>query len=154
MARFKFRMQPLLKMRKLKQEMFERELSKILSELMYCQNQLEGIEHQLALYYEQIRNKSVNEDMDIGNMIADRRYLNHLHMLKMSQEQIIGNINENVKQARRKLAEAKKQTDIMKKLKEHRYKEFLKEIDKQEVKESDDIVNARIASNIQREKLF
>jgi len=152
MAGFKFRMEPLLKMRKLKQEMFERELSKILGELVRCQSQLDGLESQLAMHYEQIRKQHKGGEIDISNVIADRRYLNHLHILRMSQQQIINDVTENVNQARRKLSEAKKQTDIMKKLKEHRYKKYIVELNKQEIKETDDIVNARFASKIQREK--
>ena len=152
MSGFKFRMESLLKMRKLKQEMFERKLSKILAELMHYQNQLESIERQLSLHYDQIRSQNAEQEINIDSAIADRRYLNHLHTLRLSHRQMIGKINEDVNLARKQLAEAKKQTDIMKKLKEHMYKKFLAEMNKQEIKENDDIVNARYAAQIQKEK--
>ena len=154
MAGFKFRMEPLLKMRKLKQELSERELAKVLGELLHHQSQLENLERQLDLHYQQIRDQHLMGQIEIDAVIADRRYLNHLHSLRLNQQQMIGHISERVNQARSKLAQAKKQTDIMKKLKEHMYNKYMTEQNKQEIKQIDDLVNARIASKVQREKFL
>ncbi len=152
MAGFKFRMEPLLKMRKLKQELSERELAKVLAELLRHQSQLENLERQLDLHYQQIRSQHSSGQIEIESVIADRKYLNHLHSLRLNQQQMIGSVSERVKQARNRLAQAKKQTDIMKKLKEHLYGKYIAEQNKQEVKQVDDLVNARIAAKIQQEK--
>ncbi|MFA5865089.1 MAG: flagellar export protein FliJ [Phycisphaerae bacterium] len=145
MARFEFRMEPLLKLRKMKQEQAERELAVRLTQFMQHRRQVEKIEHQVVEFYQQFRTQHTMGEIRIGGLIADRRYLNHLHQLRHHQLAALARNQQLVDQARKQIAEAKKQTDMMIKLKERMLERFNKEQRKRETIELDDLANAKSA---------
>jgi len=144
MANFKFRMEPLIKLRKMRQEQAERELSQRLSQMMTHKRQIESLEQQIQNYYQQMRDQHTGE-IQISGLIADRRYLNHLHQIRHHQLAAMAKSSQLVDKARRQLAEAKKQTDIMQKLKERMFQRFQKEESRRETILLDDLVNAKAA---------
>jgi flagellar FliJ protein len=150
MARFEFKMEALLKLRLMKQQQCERDLAQRVSQLIGHQKQKETIEGQISDYYLQIRSSHLQGDIEISGLIADRRYLNHLHALKLHQIMAISKSQRMVDQARKILAEAKKQTDIMEKLKEKMFIKFKKEMAKKEIIELDDLANSKTAWMMQQ----
>jgi flagellar export protein FliJ len=145
MAKFEFQFEALLKLRKMKQEQTERELAQRLSQYQLHLTQVEKIHGQITEHYNQIRRSQITGEIEVSGLIADRRYLNQLHAMRLHELTVLAKNKQLVDNARGKVAQAKKQTDIMAKLKEHRLKEYWKEIDKRETVELDDLANARAA---------
>jgi flagellar protein FliJ len=145
MARFEFRLEPLLKLRKMRQEQAERDLAQRLSQVIGHRRQVEQIERQILGCYQEIRDRHTLGEIRITGLIADRRYLNHLHQLRHHELAALAKSQQLADQARRQLAEKKKQTDIMKKLKERMNERFRTEQNRRETRELDDLANAKAA---------
>lgn len=145
MAGFEFRLEPLLKLRKMRQEQVERELAQRLSVLLEHQRQVASLDDQIVDFYYQVRRSQTSGVIQVTGLLADRRYLNHLHRLRDVERAAVTSHQERVDQTRRKLAEAKKQTDMMEKLKEHQRSRFWKEVQRKETIELDDLTTAKTA---------
>jgi flagellar export protein FliJ len=150
MARFEFKFEALMKLRKMKQEQTERELAQRLSQHQSHLQQIEKIHGQIGEYYNQIRQSRLTGQIQVSGLIADRRYLNQLHGMKLHQIAAIAKSQQLVDAARSKVAQAKKQTDIMIKLKERMLQQYQKELNKRETIELDDLANAKAAWQRQR----
>ncbi len=145
MGKFEFRMEPLLKLRKMRQEQSERELAQRLSQLLTHRRQIEKIDGQILDSYQEFRNRHSAGEIRITGLIADRRYINQLHQLRHHEVTVLAKYQKLVDQARMQLAEAKKQTDIMAKLKDQMSQRFKKDLARRETIELDDLANAKSA---------
>jgi flagellar protein FliJ len=143
MANFKFRMEPLLKLRKMRQEQSERELAQRLSQFLSHRRKIENIDAQILDSYHQFRDQHSAGEIRITGLIADRRYINHLHQVRHHELTVLAKYQQLVDQARTQLAETKKQTDIMVKLKERTLQQFKKDLARRETIELDDLANAK-----------
>ncbi len=144
MAKFRFRLEPVLKLRKLRQEEKERQLAEVVRELTHYKHQKSQIESQIAEYYTQIRQKCSDGPIEISALIADRRFLNQLHITNTLQEKKITETEYKLNFARSELTQAKKQKDIMEKVKERFWEKFTEEEKKKEAKELDDVTNSKV----------
>ncbi|NLE28316.1 MAG: flagellar export protein FliJ [Phycisphaerae bacterium] len=145
MAKFEFKFEALYKLRKMKQEQTERELAQRLNLHHQHLLQVEKINAQIDEHYNQIRQSRLVGNIQITGLIADRRYLNQLHAMKLHQIASLAKSRQLVDTARSKVAQAKKQTDIMTKLKEKMLQQYQKEMLKRETIELDDLANAKAA---------
>jgi len=151
MARFEFRLEALLKLRKMRQEQAERELAQRLSQLRVHERRTAELEGQIADFYGEIRGHQGTGEIRISGLIADRRYLNQLHQLRLHEQAAAARGRQLADQARRQLADRKQQTDIMKKLKERMRQRFQKEVLRREMIALDDLANAKTAWRMQQE---
>jgi len=145
MAKFVFKLEALLKLRKMRQEQAERDLAQGWSAMLTHRRQVAGVEGQILEFYRVARDQRGAGEIQITGLIADRHYLNHLHQVRHHALAALAKSQQVTDQARRKLAEAKKQTDIMGKLKERTYQQFRKELSRRETIELDDMANAKAA---------
>jgi flagellar protein FliJ len=151
MGKFEFRLEPLLKLRKMRQEQSERELAQRISQFLHHRRQADAIEGQIVDYYRQIRRQHAAGEIQITGLIADRRYLNQLHHLRHQELTAVAKHQQLVDQARRQVAEAKKQTDMMSTLKDKMRQRFQKELNRRQTIDLDDLTNAKVAWTLQRE---
>jgi len=151
MAKFSFKFEPILKLRKMRLEQCERELAQRLSQFLHHRRQADQIKTQILDFYQRIRSQQIPGEVRIINLMADRRYLNHLHQLHHHQLSAVAKSQQLVDQARRLVAEAKKQNDIMVKLKEHMLQRYRKDMQRRETIELDDLANAKVAWQSQKE---
>lgn len=145
MARFRFRLEPLLKLRELREEQRKRKLAEVVKELSQYREQEEKILSQISECYDLVRSKCMKGPVEISSIIADRRYLNQLHAAKKLNDEAIEKTEYKLEYVRRELMEAKKQKDIIKKVKEKLKARFMEEERKKEDKELDDLTSSRMA---------
>jgi flagellar biosynthesis chaperone FliJ len=129
MAGFDFKFEALLKLRKMKQDQCERNLA-------------------------DRTQKFLQAEIEVGGLLADRRYLAHLQQIRMQQRTNLTRSEQQVNHARKQLAEAKKQTDIMDKLRERAFEKYRKEIQKRETIELDDLANGKAAWQRQQTRVW
>lgn len=139
-------MEAILKLRRMRQEQEERKVAQRVSQFTRARNRLTGVEGQIDGYYDTIRKSTTGEtSIQIDRLIGDRRYLNHLHQVRFSELQAIAKAQELLDKAKLKLAEAKKQTDIMEKVKDKARTRFDTEEQKKERLELDDLATSKFA---------
>jgi flagellar FliJ protein len=152
MAKFDFKFEALLKLRKMKQDQCERNLAERTKLFLQSRKQVEQVQNQITSHYEEIRQHQLQPQIEVGGLLADRRYLAHLQQIRLHQISALARSQQLLNTARAQLAEAKKQTDIMAKLKEREKEKFRKELLKRETIELDDLANAKAAWQRQRAK--
>jgi flagellar export protein FliJ len=145
MAKFDFKFEALLKLRKMKQDQCERELAERTGRFLQSRQHIDQLQGQISDFYGQVRENRLQGQIEVGGLIADRRYLNQLHQLQHHQLLVLAKAQQRVDQARLQLAETKKQTDIMAKLKERALEKHRKEQLKRETIELDDLANVKVA---------
>lgn len=145
MARFKFRLEAMLKLRHHRQQEKERVVGERTRDMLEVQNRLTQIDRQINQQYTTVRQSCQSQAINIDELVGNRVYLNHLHAAKMTRSRELAAAQTRVEQAKRDLAEAKKQTDIMEKLKEHARERFNKEQAKRETVLLDDMTSAKYA---------
>jgi flagellar export protein FliJ len=134
----------------MRQEQSERELAQRLSQFLSHRRKIENIDAQILDFYNQFRNQHSAGEIRITGLIADRRYLNQLHQVRHHELAVLAKHQQLVDQARKQLAESKKQTDIMVKLKERMLQQFKKDAARRETIELDDLANAKSAWTAQQ----
>ncbi|NLX05741.1 MAG: flagellar export protein FliJ [Phycisphaerae bacterium] len=145
MAAFKFRLEPILKLRKLRQEQQERKVAQRVALLVRARDQLAAVDQQIEQHYESIRQTDLVGTLSPDRLIGDRRYLNHLHVVRHTEMQSLAGAQKLVDEAKLELAEAKKQTDIMEKLKERTRERFMAELRRKETLALDDVATSKYA---------
>jgi len=150
MSKFDFKFEALLKLRKMKQDECERNLADRIQRLLQNRRQVELVQNQIDTYLDEIRNHQLKPEIEVGGLLADRRYLAHLHQIRLQQRANMTKSEQLVTLARRQLAEAKKQTDIMTKLREKAFDQYRKDMLKRETIELDDMPNGKAAWQMQK----
>ena len=140
--KFNFRLQGVLDLFELKEELLQQDLAKLLSELLLEKNKL-GI---LKDDYEYTREKLEEElagQPDLKKISFINDYLRFLD-LKIKDEKKIIKVMEEVNATKRKeLEKAMKDKNVMDNLKERRYEEYKHDVSKQEQKVIDEIGTQR-----------
>ena len=144
MAKFKFRLEPILKMRKSEQEQCERSLAESIGHMLNAQAQVERVDGQIDQLYQSIR-RGLAGPLEIGALIGERVWLNRLHRVRYSEGTNLADHQHRVEQAKRELAEAKRRTDIMFKLRENAKAKFHAEQNRKETVALDDLTNSKYA---------
>ena len=139
MKRFQFRLQPLLKLRKMQEDQKRRIVGMLLAEINEQQQQaLEmagAVEEQGRLLKKQRAEGSV----DLEWFASYRSYVMHMQRAINERIEKVTQIQKQLVGARRELAEAAKQTRILDKLKEKRKTRYDRELAKSEIRDQDEI---------------
>lgn len=145
MAKFKFRLEPILKMRKLRQNDTERIVAERIGHMLRARRQLGQVSRQIEQHYDTIRQAGLVGPIDMTALVGNRVYLNHLHQIRHTEIATLAQAQHHVDQAKKDLTEAKKQTDIMEKLRERAKFRFDRERQRAETVELDDLATAKYA---------
>src|SRR4051794_20978191 len=118
MAKFVFKLEPLLKQRKREEQEKQRELASRELVLVELQNELKRLDESLKSAAEDLRNNHLTGAIDLSYLAAHRRFLGAMQRQGMSVVQKIATAQAHVDDARRKLAEAAKQRKVIERLRE------------------------------------
>lgn len=144
-AKFKFIMEPILKMRQLREDQESRHTAQRVAQLLRAERDLDTVERRIKGHYANIRSAGLIGRLSVHALMGDRRHLNHLHQVHHTQLTRVAKARKLVDQARRELARAKRDTDTMSKLKERAYERYTKEQRRRETVMLDDIAASTFA---------
>ena len=145
MPRFKFRLEAILKLRKMRQEQHERHVAQRVTHLLHVQDQLQALNQQIEQLYDNIRRTSSAGPLNVEHLIGGRRFLNHLHHMRYTELSALAEATRRLDHAKKDLTEAKKQTDVMEKLKGRARDRFHEELRRKETVALDDLANVKYA---------
>ena len=139
MKKFRFRLESVLKLRRLAEDEKQRAVGGLLSEIH--DRQQEAVELDLAARAAggelKERNHSGRIDLTwIGNY---QSYVSHLRAGIAARIDMVAQLQQRLTESRQELAEAAKQTKILEKVKEKRKQRYDDEIKRLETREQDDI---------------
>jgi len=142
--RFRYKLQPLLNVRRQLENSAKYELGKHLQALDHAQKQLNRILNEQQECCERIVSESMGR-IEIGKLRQYGCYFRTIDERIKQQTESVNHIQNNVNICREKLIKASKDKKILEKLKERKYSEFLYEQLKAEEKITDQVVSYRYA---------
>lgn len=139
MARFKFRLEPVLKMRKRIEQDRQRELALRESKLVELQNELKRMDSTLQSTAEELRKNHLTGRIDLGFLTAHRRFLGAMQRQGIEVAQKIAAQQLKVNEARAHLAEAAKHRKAIEKLRERQLERWQQDQSRRELADLDEI---------------
>src|SRR5262245_44477329 len=113
MAKFVFRLEPVLKQRKREEQEKRRELASRELVVVNLQTELKRLDDALKSASEDLRNNHLTGAIDLNFLTAHRRFLTAIQRQGFGVVQKIAAAQAQVDDARRKLAEAAKQRKVI-----------------------------------------
>ncbi len=139
MARFKFNLEGVLRLR----TQVERDRQRVLAEkhamLTQLTDELRRLDAQVQLSVADVRQNRLTGPLDLGYLAAHRRYTLAMHRRAIEQARRIVTAQQSVEQTRAELAEAAKQKKVIEKLKEKRLTQWRLEQAQKEMAQLDEI---------------
>lgn len=139
MAKFIFKLQPVLNLRQQQEESKKNELGKAIQMLEAEKRRLAGLENSLTDTVRQFNEKA--KKTTVHKLIEFNDYISLLSSKIKSQKENVNNAALYVDKVREELLEAVKERKILEKLKEKKYEEYLIEQKRLEQKTNDEIVS-------------
>ncbi len=139
MAKFIFKLQPVLNLRQQQEESKKNELGKAIQMLEAEKRRLAGLENSLTDTVRQFNEKA--KKTTVHKLIEFNDYISLLSSKIKSQKENVNNAALYVDKVREELVAAVKERKILEKLKERKYEEYLIEQKKLEQKTNDEIVS-------------
>jgi len=142
--KFKFKFEPLLKLRKMREEQQKILLAEAVANVQQLQQQIEQIDRNSNVQSRSMFNKLAGS-VQVEPILQDRQYLNYLHLLRTKHQKQLDKAQQAFDEARLQLAEARKQTEIMAKLKERAWQQYMRQYDRYQQQELDEQANVTAA---------
>ncbi len=139
MAKFLFKLQPVLNLKQQQEENKKNELGKAVQMLEAEKHRLAELENSLAAAVEEFNEKT--RKTTVHKLIEFNDYLSVLNSKIKSQKENVNNAASYVDKVREELLTAVKERKILEKLKEKKHDEYLIEQKKLEQKTNDEIVS-------------
>ena len=139
MKQFRFRLQPLLRLRKQQEDQKKRVVGALLTQIHDLQRQALELAEAIKAEGETLKQQYEQGNVDLNWVSHYRRYITSVQRAIVERIQTATNVQEKLHQARRELAEAAKQTKILEKLKERQQKQYEREWQRKENRQLDEI---------------
>lgn len=139
MKKFKFRLEPLLKLRKAHEDEKKRAVGVLLSEIHEQQRQALEMDVQLQQEGDLLKEQYMQDNIDLDWVSHYRRYVSSVQHAINQRIDNVTKIQGSLNHARAELAEAAKQKKILEKLKEKKQKRYHAELRRQESRAEDEM---------------
>jgi flagellar export protein FliJ len=143
--KFSFKLQTLLKVKTQQEDNLKNELGKAIRKLEEENSILRRIEFEKNKYIFEFNEKS--RKTTVNNLIKFNNYISHLTNKIMLQKENINLASHNVDKVREDLIKIVKEREILDKLKDKKYAEYLIEQNKDEQKINDEIISYKHTGN-------
>ena len=147
MAKFNFRLAPILRIKEKVEDLKKNEFGKAIVELEGERTRLAALEGDRTACIQSFR-ASLNKGVAPDEIRQHNIYLDKLKVLIKQQHIVIARAEEKVEQKRKELVEAMRDRKALDVLKENERLEFLEEEKRSEQKSVDEIVSYKVASKV------
>jgi len=139
MKKFRYRLDPLLRLRQQEEDQKKRAVGSLLTEINRQQNQVLEMATALAREGQLLREQYAGGRVDLEWIRFYRMYVMHTQQAMARRTTEIFKIQANLTTARQELAEAAKQTKILEKLKEKKKNSYDRQLQREENRAQDEI---------------
>ncbi len=137
--RFKYRLETVLKLRKRDEDACKRVVADRLRRIQAVQFEIAGLQGQIRSEIVAFRQKHAVGTLDMGRVQQHRHWLIHLNHGVWRGQAHLAELEKQLSDDRKALAEARKRARIMEKLKERQLERHKRELDRAEAIENDEI---------------
>lgn len=139
MKKFRFRLQPLLALKKQREDEKKRVVGGLLSEINQQQQEALGMAQAIKAEGEKLKRQHEQGQIDLEWMGHYRIYVQHLQSAITRRIAKVAQIQQRLAVAREELAQAAKEAKILKKLKEKQKQRYEEQLRRREAIEQDEI---------------
>lgn len=139
MKKFRFRLETVLKLRRLAEDQKKRAVGELLTEIHEHQRVAVEFDAAVAAAGRELKQRHARGHIDLAWLSNYQSYVGHIRKNVAEKIEIVSQLQQKLVEARRELAEAAKQTKILEKLREKRKERYDDELNRLEVSEQDDI---------------
>lgn len=143
--RYKFRLETLLRLRQQREDEKKRVVASRLRKIRTLEQHKQALETRIAQQAEVIRDLLVQERMDVDELKAGRHWMIRLRRGVLEADGALASNRAILAQERADLANARKETKVLERLKERQQEAFVAEIERQDRIEADDLNVTRFA---------
>lgn len=142
MKKFVYRLEPLLKMRREKEDLIANELSELLGEIVLTERRIASNEMQRQEFEADFLRRKT-EGVSALELMRGSEGAEFFRRVRFDLLEIRADLEEKSEQKKRELSEAMKERKIMEKLKENAYLSYMEEYEAAERKAIEEIVTYR-----------
>ncbi len=135
---FKFRLEPILRLRQMKEDDKKRGVGELVAEINQYQQEALDMATQIRQEGQTLTGRLQGE-VDVNYIAHYHRYVRNLQYCIQKKIANVGEVQQKLAPAREALAEASRQTKILEKLKAKKKKQYMDEFRHQENRELDEI---------------
>ena len=139
MKKFRFRLEPLLRLRRQQEEQKKRAVGVLIREISEQQRQALQMATAVRQEGENLKHQYAQGRVDLDWAGHYRRYVSHMQMAINQRIEAVTQIQQRLQLARQELAEAAKNTKVLDKLKEKRRQRYDHELGREETRELDEV---------------
>ncbi|HNY12476.1 MAG TPA: flagellar export protein FliJ [Candidatus Wallbacteria bacterium] len=142
MKKFKFKLDPVLNLRKKEEDAIAQELALVQAERLRILNIIGNLDREIQSQYLIIKDTYANS-IDINVIRMATQYLKSLKTRKVAAEADVKKKDEEILKIKDRLAEAMKKRKIIEKLKENKFEQYRDEFNKSDNITMDEMNNSR-----------
>lgn len=140
---FTFRLETVLKLRKQREDEQKRMVANRLREVQRARIRCGSLEEQIDVEIEVMRSSALVGMIEAGRIARHRHWLSHLNRQVLETEGDIRTLQAKLAMEQSQLAEAAKECNVLKKLKERQLDRYRRMLAKREQNESDEMTTMR-----------
>jgi flagellar FliJ protein len=139
MARFKFRLEGVLRHRKHLEQQQQRELAMVQGQMARLQGQLRELNDSVKAATDDVRQNHMTGKLDLDFLAGYRRFMVGMQRQAVVLMQKMALVQKQVEEAQKGLAEAAKQRKVIEKLKERQEQRWMEDVQRKENADLDEI---------------
>lgn len=139
MATFRFNLEGVLRHRKHLEQQHQRAVGELVAQMTAMQAELQTLNDTVSDSTEQLRTSHLTGSIDLGYLTAHRRFMLATRAKAAELLQRMARLQQQIDQARQRLAEAAKQRKIIEKLKEKQFDRWRDDQQRKELAALDEI---------------
>jgi len=152
MKPFQFRLDPLLRIRRLKEDEKQRVVGELMTQISIEQQKALAMAESVRQQNEILTQQRAAGKIDLAWLAHYRRYVTHMQQLINEKIEHVKQIQKRLMIARQELAEAAKETKVLEKLKERRHQRYDRHLAMLEMRELDDLGAKQYCRKIRQEQ--
>ncbi len=145
--KFQFRLEPVLTQRRAQEESCQRDLAKSLRQRMILQDQLQKMQHTITQSKQQLADGLVGA-VDVGRISEFTRYSGQVTQRAHAFVMKLAGVEQQIQATRNRLMEATRARKALELLRQQRYQQWKRIVERQEARQLDEIASMRYAYNM------
>lgn len=143
--RFQFRLETLLRVRDIREREAKRKVGAKLAEIASVDQLNRQTAEEIAALYEKLRQLQRREVLAPNELARERAWIGHLHRTVIERQALRDKLVKELQVLQQELREARREKRIIEKLRERRWQDFVKDRQRREQAESDELARQLLA---------
>lgn len=143
--RFRFRLETLLRIRRLSEREAQRKVAAKQAEIARIDELSRQARREILLQGDELRKRQSGERLDVADLSTRRSWIAHLQRTILLHKHLRGQREDELKKVVAELGRARTQAEVVQKLRERRWSEYRRQRDRREQSELDELARQMLS---------